>query len=232
MREIPETGGSRSEGRAWEARLDDAVDRLLADPAATRAEFLNALIENGIRERLAPSDPEERALRQAQGRKLWEGSREDPNFTRRIMYMTAFCKDASARHATLTGPVAAILSYVYKVARSDRYYDFFPEAKEDTRFNPMENAIDGMQALSREELLAKGEDAAIIPLGAEGFIEGIPVVISRYTDDGEVVLEAKSYEDHLKLGEVMKRLVGRYIAVVPPELLDPANFTPPGGKAL
>lgn len=168
----------KEKAHAWQARYDEALDRVLGTPASTREDFLDVIWNHGILNRIAPTDPEERTAREELRSDLWKGTREDQELYLRLMYSAgsqeeAIRRNLSAAGGGLTGGVSWALGALMR--RSDRtLWDRFMGNDPNGLI-----LIASVKERAAKELRARGgvPHEPIIPWGAEGNYKGIPVVI-------------------------------------------------------
>jgi len=218
----------REKYRAWEQRYEKALQDFISQTDATYEDLVNLVWERGILDHIAPTDSLERKAREQKQADLFDKTSADPELYWRIMYAAGNTKNTIQKNMTMVGGYTT-LSIVR--ALSGLYSN--PELQKRI-FSGVDNAgsdifvkfADSIINKAQEEIKKRGDKPHEfpIPIGSKGTVFGISVTIDGYGSDGLVALRVVSYEDHVKLGEKIKELQGKYSSSISPRYLDPVAF--------
>ena len=79
----------KEKAQAWRKRYEDALSAIADRQDAKLDDLVEVIWEQGILDRIAPIDAEEKRARKELRGDLWDGTRDDPELYLRIMYSAA-----------------------------------------------------------------------------------------------------------------------------------------------
>jgi len=219
----------KKKAHAWQDRLDEVLDRFLAQEKVTRPELINILWDFGIMGRVDPKDPKEKAARKKVGSDIWEGDREAPDLYWRILYSVVASINALKNDWSIMighGPILGIANAVGRICYlqdREKCYSIFPEYEADLQINPYALVFDDLVARAKDELKKRGQEPPdeFIPVGAKGSWHNIEFTVDMYTWSGHVWPKVKNIRDHMAIFD------NGGGDGIPPEELDPKDFSVP-----
>lgn len=206
----------------WQARYEEKLDSVLNSDKIDRSALMDVLWEEGVLDRVAPEDREEKHARMQLEKAVWKGKRDDPELYWRILYSAAAVKNAIEKNYSIAAGshsyVTGAFQDIYKIFSSPKAENAFPETKEGK--NPAIIVIEELMDRAKKELEKRGvkPPEKMLQIGSKGKWNGMEVTIENYTDDGLIWLKADSPEDHMKL---YKFTHGRG---APPDEINPDDF--------
>lgn len=223
MKEYPKGSPEREKlskiANQWHEEYANELDKIVADQDLNMDRLIETIWRQGILDHVAPTDPEVIDARQKLGRSLWATDRNDTKLYWRLGYSAATLKHAVENHYTVAGgPVATAIMPAYaRTAGAQKLKTLFPNYEEEEPSITMANSILNKV---RNELESRGQKfhETLIPIGARGVYEGIPVKVDGYTSKGKIYLVGQDIKSHMQLFDI-KAGDG-----VDPDLLDPKDF--------
>ncbi len=190
----------------WEKRFDDAIDAIQENDEATFDDLIGAIWEKGMLGRIAPEDPQEANARKDLGKTVWEGKkgRDDEDLYWSIIY----CLRSQELSMKARDTIAAAdytgggMSAVYQFTRNnEKQRQLFGDKSFEDIFLSVGAAITE-KAKGEITRLGGTPPTSFVELGAQGTVNGIDVIVERYTGEGKLSLKARNFEDHAALYEI------------------------------
>jgi len=190
---------------AWKERYKKSIEEYILGDEVNREGLASIILEKGILDHIAPLSEEERDARLKLDKEVW--NRDEPEPYLQTIYSLSYVKHAVKHSYTImSGNISrAINEVLLFLGKKSKYDAIFEEDEMDGKkvyFILIDEIIKQAQT-KLEKMGAQFE--GIIPIGTRGKFKGIDVTIDRYTEEGNIVLKAKTYEGHGELYNIEGR---------------------------
>lgn len=169
----------------WRERLDQEIKAFQDSGDRSPDKLVDIYWEYYVLGRLAPEDSLEKEAREAKGKDVWSGDRDDPELYVRILTSLYYAQDAVNKQITMEGGGWGSGAVMEVTLKAPHLLRGIPATKqpEDWASLFIERTESSITSFGGEVPIKR------LRSGLVGIYKGMEVRIDRLTDDGRVLLE-------------------------------------------